>query len=92
MHGYLIIHDFRISTNLQRDADRKNQHPTSILSKIRQQNISATSINSPYKPLSITERTFREDLARGVRRSKVIYIYRQLIRSLLQLQKFIIFV
>ena len=51
---------------------RKNQQPSILLDQIRQKNISATtSSSSPYRPLSIIDKTFRDDLARGVRRSKV---------------------
>ena len=65
---------------LQRDAVRKNQEPSTLLDQIRRKNISAaTSSSSPYRPISIIDKTFREDLARGVRRSKVNTIFFELI-------------
>jgi len=62
---------FAIATQEKRDAVRKSQEPSTLLDQIRRKNISAaTSSSSPYRPISIIDKTFREDLARGVRRSK----------------------
>jgi len=61
---------FAVSTQEKRDVERKKSTPSFILNQIRQKNISATTNDSSYRPLGVVDKIFREDIARGVRRTK----------------------